>query len=56
MQGVKADLIIFDPPYSVRQILECYKNIGKESFTFKEHESIGRWKREQKCVRQTANR
>lgn len=26
--GVKADLIIFDPPYSPRQISECYKNVG----------------------------
>lgn len=29
-QGVKADLIIFDPPYSPRQISECYKRIGME--------------------------
>lgn len=28
--GVKADLIIFDPPYSPRQISECYKRIGLE--------------------------
>ena len=27
---VKADLVIFDPPYSPRQISECYKSIGKE--------------------------
>ena len=27
-QGVKADLIIFDPPYSPRQISECYKEAG----------------------------
>ena len=27
--GVKADLIVFDPPYSPRQISECYKGIGK---------------------------
>lgn len=27
-QGVKADLIIFDPPYSPRQISECYKAVG----------------------------
>jgi len=25
---IKADLIIFDPPYSPRQISECYKKIG----------------------------
>ena len=28
--GVKADLAIFDPPYSPRQISECYKSIGRE--------------------------
>jgi len=28
--GVKADLIIFDPPYSPRQISECYKAAGLE--------------------------
>ena len=27
-QGVKADLVIFDPPYSPRQISECYKSVG----------------------------
>jgi len=29
-QGVKADLVIFDPPYSPRQISECYKSVGME--------------------------
>ena len=29
-KNVKADLIIFDSPYSPRQISECYKNIGLE--------------------------
>ena len=27
---VKADLVIFDPPYSPRQISECYKSVGLE--------------------------
>jgi hypothetical protein len=27
--GVKADLFIFDPPYSSRQVKECYDSIGK---------------------------
>lgn len=27
-QGTMADLVIFDPPYSPRQISECYKGIG----------------------------
>ena len=29
-EGVKADLVIFDPPYSPRQISECYKEAGIE--------------------------
>lgn len=29
-KGVVADLIIFDPPYSPRQISECYKSCGME--------------------------
>lgn len=27
-RGVKADVIIFDPPYSPRQVSECYKAVG----------------------------
>lgn len=27
-RGVAADLVLFDPPYSPRQISECYKSIG----------------------------
>ncbi len=29
-QGVRADCVLFDPPYSPRQISECYKAIGLE--------------------------
>jgi hypothetical protein len=28
--GVRADLVFFDPPYSPRQISECYKGIGRK--------------------------
>lgn len=28
-KGVAADAIIFDPPYSPRQITECYQGVGK---------------------------
>lgn len=27
-QGVVADAVLFDPPYSPRQISECYKSVG----------------------------
>ena len=30
-QGVKADLVIFDPPYSPRQLAECYKQVGRKA-------------------------
>lgn len=29
-RSVAADLVIFDPPYSPRQISECYKSVGLE--------------------------
>jgi site-specific DNA-adenine methylase len=28
-ERVKADAVIFDPPYSPRQIAECYKSVGQ---------------------------
>lgn len=30
-KGVKADLIIFDPPYSARQVAECYAQVGRKT-------------------------
>ena len=27
--GLRADAVLFDPPYSPRQIAECYKDIGR---------------------------
>ena len=29
-RGVRPDLALFDPPYSPRQIQECYQSVGKE--------------------------
>lgn len=31
-QGVNADLVVFDPPYTINQIAECYASAG-ESFS-----------------------
>ena len=28
-QGVRAEVVLFDPPYSPRQIMECYQGIGR---------------------------
>ena len=25
-----ADVVLYDPPYSLRQVSECYKSVGKE--------------------------
>ena len=30
-ENVICDLVIFDPPYSPRQLSECYKNIGRKT-------------------------
>lgn len=32
-RGVRADLALFDPPYSPRQISECYNGFGREVST-----------------------
>lgn len=32
MKGIKADLIIFDPPYSPTQIKQCYDGIGGHTY------------------------
>jgi hypothetical protein len=29
--GVRADCVIFDPPYSPRQITECYASVGRKA-------------------------
>lgn len=29
-RGVQADAILFDPPYSPRQISECYRGVGRD--------------------------
>ena len=30
-QGIVADYVLFDPPYSPRQITECYQGIGRKA-------------------------
>jgi hypothetical protein len=43
-EGRQFDLALFDPPYSPRQISECYKNIGLE-VGMKETQSASMYKR-----------
>lgn len=37
-QNTKADVVIFDPPYSPRQIQECYQDVGRKT-TMKDTQS-----------------
>lgn len=43
-KGVVADAVIFDPPYSPRQISECYQGVGK-SVTTKDTQSAALYRR-----------
>lgn len=45
--GVRADLVIFDPPYSLRQVKECYQAVGIETMAF---EDTHGWKRERDLI------
>jgi len=29
--GIKSDCVIFDPPYSARQVAECYSQVGRKT-------------------------
>jgi len=44
MKGVRADLIIFDPPYTLRQAKQCYEQFGK--WSLEEAQNSGRWTKE----------
>lgn len=34
--------VLFDPPYSLRQVKECYESLGRD-FTFEDSHDVGRW-------------
>lgn len=44
-----ADLVIFDPPYSHRQVKEVYESVGKH-FGIKDQQNTGRWTRERELA------
>ena len=48
-QGVKADLVIFDPPYSPRQVKEVYEKCGRH-FGIKDQWNTGRWTAERRTI------
>jgi len=45
-KNVKANLIIFDPPYSIRQVKECYESIGVKKFTYSDTLNAVKWTKE----------
>ncbi len=48
-QKVQADVVLFDPPYSNRQISECYKSIGLE-VGMKETQNGAMYKKVRDCI------
>jgi hypothetical protein len=46
---IKADLVVFDPPYSLRQVKECYEGIGRQ-FTHAHTISTIRWNDEKEAI------
>ena len=42
--GVEIDVLVFDPPYSLRQVKECYEGIGKDLELWQTHNMWGKCK------------
>lgn len=47
---VKADLVIFDPPYSINQAKVCYESFGKGVFTAYDAQNVVRWTDEKAAI------
>ncbi len=48
-EGVKADVVIFDPPYSSQQVKEVYGGIGRH-FGAEDNANVIRWKKERDLI------
>lgn len=48
-RGTVADAILFDPPYSLRQVKEIYNGIGRD-FTQHDSQDVGRWTTARQCA------
>lgn len=46
----KADLVLFDPPYSRRQVMECYQGIGKDFQNADSQYFTVNWRDERKAI------
>ena len=47
---VRADVILFDPPYSLRQAKEVYNSIGIEKLSMIDTHRVGRWAKEKDII------
>ena len=50
VQGVEADLVIFDPPYSMEQCKRVYESFGYD-FTYDDSLYVIRWTKEKKILK-----
>lgn len=48
-RGVKSDLVIFDPPYSMEQCKRVYESVGR-AVTMQDTQDWGRWTREKRLI------
>jgi hypothetical protein len=48
-EGTNADVVLFDPPYTLRQAKEVYEASGRQ-FTKDDSQQAGRWAREKEIV------
>ncbi len=48
--GVSADLVIFDPPYSMAHVKISYDNFGANKFSIKNAQNAGRWTEEKSLI------
>jgi len=45
-KNVLADVVIFDPPYSIRQSKQIYESFGAKKFTQAQAQNVGHWGKE----------
>lgn len=50
-RGIQADLIIFDPPYTLHQVKQCYESIGLP-FLLNDAQQAGVWSQEKEICYQ----
>ncbi len=48
--GKQFDLVLFDPPYSLRQVKEMYNGMGIEKLSMAETHKVGRWTEEKDVI------